>query len=213
MTVKIECNIKKGFREFELQTIVGEVVDIQKTTQTNIESTSGYANFNSGIYISPRIKSSNTQIDTVFIRDPKGREITLEIQNSIIPLRTGNKVSVPCIVEKQGKNSPEFITGIVNHDTKKGSRLSSGQAIFIAFKVGPKYATAYAIWLATTVLGAALTYDYYFAGAIVGFMIGAKISFPYIGKNFNKGSKEIEILIDQHIKSLLNDGPQEAQVV
>jgi len=213
MTVKIECAKKKDFREFKLETIVGEVVDIQKTTRTNITSTGGYANANTGTYISPKIQSSNTQIDTVFIRDLKGREITLELQDSTIPLRTGNKVSVPCIVEKQGKGSPEFITGIVNHDTKKGSRLYSGRAILIAFKVGPKDAVAYSIWLAAIGLGAAFTHDYYYTGAIAGLLIGGALSFPFAAPNLKKGSKEIEIHIDQHIESLLHDGPQVAQVV
>jgi hypothetical protein len=43
-------------------------------------------NANTGTYIAPRVRSSNTQIDTVFIRNAEGREITLKLQNSSVPL-------------------------------------------------------------------------------------------------------------------------------
>jgi hypothetical protein len=117
-------------RSLALKAVSGEVVDIQKSSETKISSSgSGFINQATGSIVLPPIKSSTTHIDTLFIRGVDGQETSLEIVDSGVPVRPGSKVSIVYATEDLNAARKQVLVGLVNHDTNATARVGLARDI------------------------------------------------------------------------------------
>lgn len=201
MEFTVKC--AKGPRNFELKPIHGEVIEVQSGNQVSVSSTSGYVNPRAGIYVAPRISSLAKKIDTVFVKTDDGREETMVIVDSKVPLRSGSRVTIVDLVEKKADGSYHLKVGIVNRDTGSSARTLLMQDTLTSLKMttseGP-------LWIAMLAgVGAGYIAAGHWAGAIGGFFVGMLAGWITDVVRSGKIMDTVKDSIDRYLQSLLQE--------
>lgn len=201
MEFTVKCD--KGIRNFELKPIHGEVIEVQSGNQISVSSTSGYVDSRAGIYVAPRISSTAKKIDTVFIKTDDGREETMVIVDSKVPLRSGSRVTVVDLVEKKEDGSYHLKVGIVNRDTGSSARTLLMQDTLTSLNMKASNGPSWIAFLTPIVAGYVAAGHW--AGAVGGFFVGVAAMWITEVVRGGKIMDTVKDSIDRYLQSLLQE--------
>jgi len=116
--------------------VTGEVIGNQKYSETHVSS-SGGGGFvsNSGGYVeAPSVNSTTILNQDFWIRTEDGQEIPIQLKDSDIPLRIGQKISV--IYSRREESDSGWASTLVNHSANRYWHINNYEVLSEYLKVG-----------------------------------------------------------------------------
>ncbi|MFM9272230.1 hypothetical protein ACJ7V3_18570 [Halomonas elongata] len=102
--------------------IHGEVLDTDRYSETHVQ-TRGRGSYGS----SPSVRVSQTAHQDFWIREEDGHERAIQLENTNIPLRSGQRITVVCAQRRDSKKG--WMCTLVNHATGQTHEITSPKVL------------------------------------------------------------------------------------